>query len=105
MMTRRTQTIVKRRTKVSDDDEDTVVWGATETIEFVDDASEEEGGESGYCRFCKDDPWVWLVKKQEILSYEDEKHWHLHTENWSRNIDDPLYQQGTSWKRNSQGAT
>jgi hypothetical protein len=31
----------------SDDDKDTVVWDATEMIEFIDNAKEKEGGESG----------------------------------------------------------
>jgi hypothetical protein len=37
---------------------------------------------SGYCTFCKDNPCVWLVKEQDMMDYDDDKHDYLPLEDW-----------------------
>jgi hypothetical protein len=43
-----------------DDDKVTLDGAAAKKMEFVENPKEVEGGEGGYCRFCEDDPCVWL---------------------------------------------
>jgi hypothetical protein len=43
---------------------------------------EDETKESGYCTFCEDNPCVWLVKKEDMLNYDDDEHDYLPVKDW-----------------------
>jgi hypothetical protein len=66
-------------------------------IELIDNEKEIQGGESGHCKFYNDDPCMWLVKKEDMLSYESDKYGHLPTEDWPPNnvCRKTIYQQMT----------
>jgi hypothetical protein len=60
--------------ELSNDDGDTVVYNETEMGEITVDVKKEEEVEHEHCKFCDDDPCVWLSKKEGMLTYDDNKH-------------------------------
>jgi hypothetical protein len=50
--------------------------------EKTKESDDEESTGTMLCEMCFDDPCMWIVKKQDMLLYEDDEHEHLPRKDW-----------------------
>lgn len=66
-------------------DEETVVYAEKGMGKFAFEVKEVEKIKDSHCKFCDDDPCVWLAKKEDMLNYDDDEHGMMDYEDWPPN--------------------